>query len=271
MFYEDLSKHIRSDSVEYDVLAKITQHPLRPKPIREIDQIFMLPGSQLNQAKLISSYLRNREVVFVGDGDCMSLVIGMLAKERVIDRPTYMHVLDFDERIVKFVRQASEQFGFSEYIEAHLYNVRHPVPDGLKQRSDLFYTNPPYGSKNRGMSGIVFLARCMELCKPVQSHGVAILPYRHHEPWSRDAMFEIQRFIIQQGYVVAEMLQEMHAYHLDDRPRLHSGTVVMDRVERKDPPFVGRELSENELCKFYGESQPRVPERVDLNGELMYA
>lgn len=63
MFYRSLQQYIVNSSEEYDILARVTQHPDRPRPIRGIDQIFMLPGSQLNQAKLISAYIHNKEVV----------------------------------------------------------------------------------------------------------------------------------------------------------------------------------------------------------------
>jgi len=212
----------------------------------------MLPGSQLNQAKLISDYLRNREVVFVGDGDCMSLVIGILAKNNVIQGPGYMRVFDFDERLVKFVNDTSRQFGFHDIIEAHTYNVRDAVPTQFLGRSGVFYTNPPYGSKNQGKSGIVFLARCMEFCRDVASYGVAILPFHHHTDWSRNAMFNIQKFLTEHGYVVSEMLRAMHGYHLDDEPNLLSGTVVVDRIQRVDSPFKGKPIPEQDLAAFYG-------------------
>lgn len=271
MFYQDLGHHIRNTSDEYDLLARITQHPGRPRPARDIDQIFMLPGSQLNQAKLISDYLRNRDVVFVGDGDCMSLVIGILAKNKVIQGPGRMRVFDFDERIVRFVKDASRQFGFADGIEAHRYNVRDPVPVEFAGRSEVFYTNPPYGSKNAGKSGIVFLARCMEFCRDISSYGVAILPFHHHTDWSRNAMFNIQKFLTDHGYVVSEMLRAMHGYHLDDEPNLLSGTIVVDRIHHFDSPYKGKAIPPLELAAFYGsQSSGRFAEGIDLEGTVRW-
>jgi N4-bis(aminopropyl)spermidine synthase len=270
VFYRDLQAYISNSAEEYDVLARITQHPSRPRPNREIDQIFMLPGSQLNQAKLVSDYVRGREDVFVGDGDCMALTLGILAQQRIIDGPAFMRVLDFDHRLVQFVNEASRQFGFHEKLEAHHYNVRFPIQEHWRHRSDVFYTNPPYGSKNQGFSGEAFLGRCMELCKPVGSWGIAVLPYHHHEQWSREAMFNIQGFVHDHGYLVSEMLLQMHSYHLDDNPRLLSGTVVMDRVQETPEPFKGRELTADELSFFYGSRNIKFPDGVDTQGALYY-
>jgi len=270
MFYEDLGKLIQISSHELDLVAKITQHPDRPRPFRPVDQIYMLPGSQLNQAKLISDYIRGRDVVFLGDGDCMSLVIGILARNNVIKPPAFMRVLDFDDRIPDFIRKASREFGFENEIDAQRYNVRDPIPADLVGCHDVFYTNPPYGSKNNGKSGIIFLARCMELCKPPRSWGVAILPFHHTEMWSREAMWNIQSFLVQHGYVVSEMLRKMHSYHLDDYPSLLSGTVVLDRIRKVDWPGASSTIPYAEMEKFYGGTQKDFPDYIDSNGNPVY-
>jgi len=273
MFYEDLKEYVRSTSEEFDLVAKVTQHPERPRPIRSIDQIYMLIGSQLNQAKLISDYLRGRSVAFLGDGDCMSLVLGILAKEGkgIINPPSYMVVLDFDERILNFITKTSRYFGFHELIEVHRYNVRDPIPENLIEQSDLFYTNPPFGSKNEGKSGIIFLARCMELCKQIGSWGITLLPFHHHESWSRTAMLNIQDFLVRYGYVVSEMLRGMHSYHLDDNPRLLSGTLVLDRIKYVEPPYRGKVIPYNELKSFYGSAQKNFPDYINKQGKFIYS
>lgn len=269
MFYKTFESFLTHLSVDYDLLAEVTQHPDRPRPKREIDQIFMKPGSQLNQLKLVAPLLADRDVVFVGDGDCMALSLGYLAKNGVISGPKMMHVYDFDERIVAFIEKISQELGFGDRIEARKYNVRDPPPQSAARKGDVFYTNPPYGSKNEGFSGIAFLARCMELCKPIGSHGIAILPY-HQEEWSRLAMRNIQSFMVAHGYVVTEMLTDMHQYHLDDRPQLRSASVVFERVTEESCDFFGREFETDELSRFYGSKMDRFPSGLALDGELSF-
>jgi predicted methyltransferase len=237
--------------------------------VREIDQIFMLPGSQLNQAKLISAYIRHKEVVFAGDGDCMAASIGLLTKEGVIDGPTHMTVLDFDQRVVDFALRAAHQFGFQDKLDARQYNMLQPVPPEMRFRYDVFYTNPPYGSKNKGASGIGFLMRCMALCKPVGSMGVAILPYHPSERWSREAMNSIQRFMQQSGYIVGEMLRGMHSYHLDDLPMLRSATVIFDRIEALPTPGLDDRLPKEVTDYFYGSTNRPIPRGIDISGNIV--
>jgi predicted methyltransferase len=270
MFYRTFEPLLTNSAEEYDLLAQITQHPSRPRPSREMDQIFMKPGSQLNQVKLIAPLIADKDVVFVGDGDCMALTIGYLAEKGIIDGPTYMRVFDFDHRIVSFVKEVATDLHFADRVEAAWYNVREPPPKKSLRKHDVFYTNPPYGSKNEGFSGVAFLARSMEMCKTVGSTGAAILPFDLYEEWSRLAMRRIQSFMLEHGYVVSEMLTEMHNYHLDDRPRLQSGTVIFHRLEERTADLFGRALRDDELAQFYGSSVSRFPKGIDLNGEIEY-
>jgi N4-bis(aminopropyl)spermidine synthase len=272
MFGKYLSDILHHATREIDLIARITQHPLRPKPLRDYDQIYMLPGSELGQAKLISDYLYEKEVVLVGDGDCMSLVLGILGKEKIIEPPSHMLVLDFDERILHFISEALREFKLDpDLIQVSRYNVRSPVPSEFEGRADVFYTNPPYGSADKGECGKIFLSRCMELCKPIGSSGIAILPYETHASWSREAMANIQKFAVDSGYVVSEMVRGIHQYNLDNRPDLYSGPVVLDRVLKIDPPYRGKTFSQVDLKYFYGKAQRQMPDYIDCNGAPVFA
>ena len=67
----------------------------------------------------------------------------------------------------------------------------------------LFYINPPYGSKNKGLSTIAWLHRCMELCKQ-ESSGCLVIPYDENVLWTVEAMRNIQDFLIKLLEVMKE-------------------------------------------------------------------
>jgi predicted methyltransferase len=274
LLFESLAKFQPSMPLEYDAIALVTQHPDRPHPVREADQIYMLPGSQLTQAKLLSEYLAGRDVVFVGDGDSMALSVIALLKQGVFKpaaAPRMMRVLDFDRRIVNFINNLAVEWNVKDRLQAHLYNVADPVPRDFVGQHDVFYVNPPYGSKNAGFSGVAFIARGMELCKGLRSQGIAVLPYTCGTAWTESAMRTIQSFLLDNGYVVSEMLTGMHRYHLDDRPDLRSGTLIADRVEAEPRnPYAGRALTEPELSRFYGDTVRRFPRGIELDGSFFY-
>lgn len=275
MLFEQLAKLEVADKREYDALAQVTQHPRRPRPKREADQIYMLPGSQLHQAKLMAPYLAAKSVVFVGDGDCMALSILALARARVIapdQVPNHILVLDFDDRLVTFINELAVEWKLSDQLEAHYYNVADVIPSHFQSKHDVFYVNPPYGSKNEGFSAVAFIARGIELCTTHHSRGVAILPYEPTREWTQSAMYRVQQFLISNGFVVSEMLTRMHAYHLDDRPELQSGTLVADKVVENshNNPLAGRAITESELTNFYGAGVSTFPRGINAAGDFTW-
>lgn len=128
---------------ELNVLA--TLELARPESLRAFDQIPMQGTDLLCQVKLVAPQLANKDVVFIGDHDGTSLLIGLLHAKGLIKAPARMTLLDFDERLLKQARLLASKYGFDDIFEAQPYNVFHPVPADLKGKFDVFYTNSPYG------------------------------------------------------------------------------------------------------------------------------
>lgn len=82
-------------------------------------------------------------------------------------------------------------------------------------------------------------------------------------------MANIQGFFCAHGYVVSEMIREIHQYHLDDRPSLKSCNVVVDRVSNKPPPYAGRRFGDSEMTNFYGRRDIRMPSHIDRQGDFV--
>jgi predicted methyltransferase len=178
----------------------------------------------------------------------MGLVVAHLANKGVFKGPAKIRIFDFDQRILNFHEQVIKDLGLpSDLISCCRYNVRDPIPEQFAQAHEVFYTNPPYGSIDKGECAKLFLARSMELCKPAPSWGMALLPFAHKEDWSRMAMANIQTFLCECGYVVSEMIREIHQYHLDDRPSLRSSNLVVDRVHNCPVPYSGRQFADNDM------------------------
>ena len=58
------------------------------------------------------------------------------------------------------------------------------------------------------------------------------------------------------GYVVAEMLPELHLYHLDDNPDLRSCTCVFRAVEKDKSLPDSKPLDMSRIGNFYGRNNP---------------
>lgn len=259
----DFLKQITYTNDEVNMADEVVNS--RPAPLRTYDQIWMKAGDMVLQTKLTAQRIEGRRVVFVGDGDSMSLMFGLFATKKLVPAPAHMLVLDFDKRVLRHIESFSERHGFRQSVETRLYNVLDPVPTDLEGRADWFYTNPPYGSKNMGESGVLFIARCMELCKSIESSGCIILPYDYSRTWTRDAMQRVQSFLISQGYVISDMVQQLHTYHLGDDPVLASSAVLVDRVAKKTPPYARKQLPQEKAQTLYGKPR-RLPHHIEEDG-----
>lgn len=251
-----------------DLADKITC--ARPKANRDHDQIYMMSGAMIFQTLLMHDYIEGRDIVFVGDGDSMSLMFGLFSLHEIIPKPRFMYVLDMDKRTLRNIKDFANAEGFGHIIDTQAYNVFDPIPAELAEQADFFYTNPPYGSKNDGRSSIVFLARCMELTKRLKSSGVVILPYSADQPWSISVMNKTQQFLIESGYTMREMICNLHHYHLPDNPILASGYIVVDRTTYKEPKWKDVTIPKDFLKNFYGETIKQLPHYIEEDDKIVY-
>lgn len=242
----------------------------RPNALRDYDQIYMMSGAMILQTILMHDYIAGRDIVFIGDGDGMSMMFGLFAREKIIPCPRKLIVLDMDKRTLAAIKKFADNEKFSHMIELIPYNVFNPIPTELAFQADMFYTNPPYGSKNHGRSGICFLSRCMELSKRTGSIGVAVLPYETTQPWSITAMWNIQKFLLDHGYSISEMITGLHKYHLPDNPVLASGYILAKRIKYEPHGWENKEMPAEYLNNFYGESVNKLPCYVEQDGTINY-
>jgi len=244
---------------------------VRPPSLRSFDQIPMRADDLIRQVKLIGPYLEAQSVLFMGDADCTSLMLGLLGKLGY-NMPAMMHVVDFDERLLLHMRHFSVRHGFADRLHTCLYNAFDPAPLDLLGQFDWFYTNPPYGSNNNGTSARLFVARGCEMTRNGGS-GCIILPDDVTRPWSHNAMAATQRFLLEYGWMVKEKLDDMHAYHLDDDKTLLSSTMIVRHNPPGDSPveqspYAGRRVGFEEIPGFYGRSMlPPYAHYVRLRGE----
>lgn len=220
MFKEILHPKITQEELE--LVQEISA--LRPKPNRAIDQIYMKPICMLVQAKPIASYLDNKDLIFMGDGDHQSVLCG------IYSRPKSITVLDIDPRIIKSVQEIGKKYGVE--INASKYDVLKPLSQRFYRKFDFFYTNPPYGSKNDGQSGIIFISRCIEACR-FPSMGCIVLPHDNEREWTKKVMENIQRFLLDYGWIIVEKIVGLHIYYLDDAT-LASGTMIVEQIKEKN-------------------------------------
>jgi len=251
-------------SPEHLALGEMIER-LRPPALRDFDQIAMQTPDLLRQAWAMAPLLDRRTVVFVGDSDATCLVLGLLVA-RIGLGPETMLLLDFDRRLLACARAFADEHGFGHRLVVRAYNVLDPVPEELIGRYDWYYTNPPYGSRNAGLSARLFLHRGIELTKRRHGQGCAILPCDPERPWTEDAWAQTRHFLQVHGWAVTHQLPAAHCYHLDDDPELTSTATLLRRgrsLGTQPLPFQGRRVAMTEIADFYGRAvQPPFPRYI---------
>ena len=138
----------------------------RPRPIREFDQIYMKAGDMVMQSEFIANWANGKRLAFIGDGDAISVCVAYLhAREIVGYGPSLTTVFDFDERIVGAINRFADKERL-ENLQAVLYNCLDPLPQS--KAFECFYTNPPWGASNKGMSVNLFVQRGIEAVGTVE-------------------------------------------------------------------------------------------------------
>ena len=175
----------------------------RPRPLRRFDQIYMKAADMVLQSEFVADWSRDRRLVFVGDGDSISICVAYLKHRGIVSYgPSEIVVLDFDERIVGSI----ERFAASEEIvnlKASLYNCLDPLPEGL-EKFDCFYSNPPWGASNGGESVNVFAQRGMELLEFDGSGLLVIADRQEGMAWTEEVLSNVQRFAALNGFYVSQ-------------------------------------------------------------------
>lgn len=227
----------------------------RPPPLREFDQIYMKAGDMVLQTSLIAQRFAGRDLIFIGDGDSISLCLAYLLHGQILeDGPARILVLDFDERMVNAVKRFADHNNMSDRIDSMLYNCIDQLPSDLIGKFNAFYTNPPWGASNNGESVKVFTERGMEACGK-DSVGAVVIADDPKVPWSSRVLAATQRFALDHGFYVQEMQTNLHEYHLDDAPDLRSCNLFFRSHPDRTLPTTSYALHGSRLEDFYGKAQ----------------
>jgi len=226
----------------------------RPRPIRNFDQIYMKAGDMVLQSELVARWARGKRLVFIGDGDAISVCVAYLHTRGILDYgPSQIAVFDFDERICGAVTRFADKEQLGQ-LKAELYNCLDPFPHSAE--FDCFYTNPPWGASNGGESVKVFVQRGME-ATGYNGEGMVVLADDAELEWTKRVLANVQDFVIKSGYFVQRMMSQLHQYHLDDAPDLRSSNLLIKALPGNREPGPSATISDPARLKyFYGRDNP---------------
>ena len=125
---------------------------LRAEPKREYDQFTATLETTARRAMLLNFFedVKGKRILFLGDDDFTSVAVSHIGK------PARACVLDIDPRILDGIKEASA--GEKLDIETVKYDARKSLPNELRGKFDVVFTDPPYTTE--GVS--LFLSRAIE-------------------------------------------------------------------------------------------------------------
>lgn len=228
----------------------------RPRPLRNVDQIYMKTGDMVMQSEQVARWADGKKLAFIGDGDAISVCVALLKHRNIFDfGPSEVMVFDFDERIGGAIRRFGEHAGVAT-LDARLYNCLDALPEDAIGQYDCFYTNPPWGASNAGESVKVFMQRGFE-ATGYKGEGMIVIADDHTLDWPQHVLAESQRFALSNGHYIQKMQSRMHLYHLDDNPDLRSCNLMVKALPGEQvTQVVSTGLSPDRLANFYGNNQP---------------
>lgn len=229
----------------------------RPRPLRELDQIYMKTGDMVLQSELIAKWADGKRLAFIGDGDAISICVAYLKHREIFDfGPTEIAVFDFDERICGAITRFADKEKITN-LRSVLYNCLDAFPE--EGKFDCYYTNPPWGASNDGASVNVFVQRGMEAVG-YQGEGTVVIADDHELEWPQRVLAATQSFSLESGFYVQKMSSKLHLYHLDDNPNLRSCNLVFKSLPGITPPGKSAAIDDPvRLANFYGQDQhPRI-------------
>ncbi len=163
----------------------------RPTPLKKLDQVYMDEKSVMKTCIELGEIVRNKKLLFIGDDDLLSIYLSKFYD------PKSTVVIDIDMRIIKHIKMLREKLSLKNLMVVK-HDIRDPLPTHISNNFDIFYTNPPYGSKNNGDSCIAFIIRGLESLK-LGGQGVFVIASSSEGQWASKVEIKVTEYVRNSG------------------------------------------------------------------------
>jgi len=182
----------------FEKFAKICEK--RPLPTSDYDQGFIRPVDTMKRVVYLYQRgdLEGSDIFILGDDDLFSVAATLTGMPRKVV------VVEIDERLNRFLRDYAKQYGVNN-LEVYDYNVIEELPAEFRGKFDVFVTDPVETKKGLKL----FVGRCLESLKGPGSAGY--MGFTHREASLRK-WFDFERFILQAGLVITDILRDFTTY-----------------------------------------------------------
>lgn len=187
----------------------------RPPAVEKFDQGFISEEGVVRRLE----FIHERGDIYgkffiVGDDDLFSLALSLT------ELPKEVVVVDVDDRLVNFINKVSKEKSLN--VSAFVYDVQKELPEEFRKSFDVFVTDPV-----ETIEGIkLFFSRGVSALRGIGSAGYFGLTTLEA---SRRKWFEIQRMILDMGFVITDIKRRFNVYPADEKS--------YSRFEEKLPIF----------------------------------
>ncbi|RLG22586.1 putative methyltransferase [Methanosarcinales archaeon] len=223
----------------------------RPNCIEEYDQGAMSVEDVVRRVAFIHERgdLLDASILVMGDDDLFSIAASLT------ELPKEVFVLDVDDRIISFLKNVADERGLP--IKAMKYDVRDPIPYELKNKFDVFITDPVETLPGIGL----FLSRAVSALNGMGSSGYFGLTT--HEA-TRKKWYEIQKILHNMGFVITDIRRRFSIYPQEGKLFFDFSKIIEDIVPL-DTEWYSSSFLRIEAIK---EPKPIYDGRVDIGNEL---
>jgi len=174
---------------------------IRTEPKREYDQFTATIETTARRAMLLNFFedIKGKRILFLGDNDFTSIAVSHISK------PSRACVLDIDPRILDGIKTALAG------IETIRYDCRKILPNELRGKFDVVFTDPPYTTE--GVS--LFISRAIEALDTKGNQAARIYFCYGNSDRAKERFLPIYELMTRSGLMVRWVFEQLEQRFID--------------------------------------------------------
>ncbi len=233
----------------------------RLKPNHIVSQWYMYLDDLKKQVGLLYNTLNCEKLMFLGDGDGVSILLALMLAENKEKCIKHIYVFDIDERELNLYKRIAKDNNVTEFVDFQVvrYNIFDKVPDKYVNMFDAFYINPPYSSTTspKGVGFHLWLERCIEMSDS-NAKGCIVYPVEDRDQNAIDEIKEnLFSYVEDKSFKILCLPGDLS--HRYDETACISKNLIVEKTENtvsqykgcKIPFDIAKSLYHNNLLPHY--------------------